>query len=202
MLAEDFHKLLRSRRSVRKFDDRKISAGILNRILESAIWAANSHNRQAWAFVHLESMQSRQAIVDAMNPHYVEALKEEGLSIIEAERAASKKNGRIITAPVAILLCLDNSRLDNFSSELRSQGEKTIATQSLALAGGNILNTAHAEGLGAVWVCAPLFKPVEVGQALKLEAHLEPQAIILLGYPAMPPKQKTRRKLDQVVIKR
>jgi nitroreductase len=92
--------------------------------------------------------------------------------------------------------------LDSYSEELRNQGEKTIATQSLALAGGNILNSAHAEGLGAVWVCAPLFKPVEVSQALKLEAHLEAQAIILLGFPAMQPKQKTRRKLDQVVIKR
>lgn len=200
--AEEAHRFLRSRRSVRAFQPREIPADLVERILESATWAPNSHNRQAWAFVQLSSEQSRKALVEALSPHYVEALVDEGFAAQEAQATARSKNQRILDAPEAILVCLDTSRLDSYDDGSRDAGEKTIGQQSVALAGGQMLLAAHAEGLGAVWVCAPLFRPREVGEALDLAPELEAQAIILIGYPQEPPKTKGRRPLNEVVIKR
>ncbi len=59
-----------------------------------------------------------------------------------------------------------------------------MAVQSVALAAQNMLLMAHAEGLGACWMCAPLFCPDVVRAALALPADWEAQALLTLGYPA------------------
>ena len=56
--------------------------------------------------------------------------------------------------------------------------------QSVALAAQNMLLTAHAEGLGACWMCAPLFCPDVVRAELSLPDDWLAQGLITLGYPA------------------
>lgn len=72
-----------------------------------------------------------------------------------------------------------------------------MAVQSVAMAGQNLLLAAHAHGLGACWMCAPLFCPDVVRSALSLPIDWEPQGLITLGNPAQS-RSKTRRKLDDV----
>ncbi len=57
---------------------------------------------------------------------------------------------------------------------------------------------AHAEGLGACWVCAPLFAPEEVRAELALPLDWQPQGVVTLGYPAEE-KEKTRASLEERV---
>ena len=64
-----------------------------------------------------------------------------------------------------------------------------MAVQSVALACQNLLLAAHAAGLGACWMCAPLFVPALVRQVLDLPEAWQPQALLTLGYPA---EAKTR----------
>jgi nitroreductase len=73
--------------------------------------------------------------------------------------------------------------MDRYPDPKRRRAEWTMATQSLALAGQNLLLAAHAEGLGACWLCAPLFCPEVVRAALGLPEDWEPQAFISLGWP-------------------
>ena len=51
-----------------------------------------------------------------------------------------------------------------------------MAVQSTAMAVQNMLLLAHAEGLAACWMCAPLFCPDTVRAALDLPADWQPQA--------------------------
>ena len=62
--------------------------------------------------------------------------------------------------------------------------EWTMAVQSTALACQNLLLAAHQAGLGACWMCAPLFCPDVVRDALTLSEDWEPQGLITVGYPA------------------
>jgi nitroreductase len=55
-----------------------------------------------------------------------------------------------------------------------------------------MLLLAHAEGLAACWMCAPLFCPDIVRMALALPADWEPQALVTLGYPAAPGRPRER----------
>ncbi len=52
------------------------------------------------------------------------------------------------------------------------------------MAGQNILLAAHDIGLSACWMCAPLFCPDVVKDALILPDDWQPQALLTMGYPA------------------
>ena len=67
------------------------------------------------------------------------------------------------------------------------------------MAAQNLLLLAHAEGLGACWLCAPLFVPQLVVQTLGLPADWEPLGLITLGWPAET-KAKTRQPLESKVV--
>ena len=74
-----------------------------------------------------------------------------------------------------------------------------MAAQSTALAAQNLLLAAHDAGLGACWMCAPLFCPDVVSTQLDLPADWEPQALLTLGYPDEQ-KQSTRQPLETRVV--
>jgi nitroreductase len=50
-----------------------------------------------------------------------------------------------------------------------------------------------------VWICAPLFAPERVREALDLPPNWMPQGMISLGYPAEEPKDKAMKQLNEVV---
>jgi len=74
--------------------------------------------------------------------------------------------------------------MDYYPDERRQQAERVMAGQSVALAAQNVLLAAFAEGLGACWMCAPLFCPDAVRAVLSLPDDWEAQALLTMGYPA------------------
>ncbi|MEZ4593785.1 MAG: nitroreductase family protein [Chloroflexota bacterium] len=56
--------------------------------------------------------------------------------------------------------------------------------ESVAMAAQTLWLTAHAAGLGACWLCAPLFVPELVVETLQLPLDWEPQGLLTLGWPA------------------
>lgn len=198
MVKEEIHSFLRSRRSVRKFKKAPIPREVVQRILATATWAPSAHNRQPWRLIVLETQDSKQALLNAMLPRFQADMLADGLSPEEAEIRLQRSRNRIWEAPLAILLCMDPEALDRYPDPTRQSAEQTMGTQSVSLFGGTLLLAAHAEGLGAVWICAPLFAPDAVIDALKLPATWEPQGLILLGYPVENPSPRPRRDIDEV----
>ena len=89
--------------------------------------------------------------------------------------------------------------MDVYTDEKRSQNEYLMAVQSVAMAGQNILLAAYDVGLSACWMCAPLFCPDVVKDALALPDDWQPQALLTMGYPAET-REKTRKPLKESVI--
>ncbi|MFM8320851.1 MAG: nitroreductase family protein [Chloroflexota bacterium] len=190
---------LAGRRSVRRFLPRPLAPGMLAQLLETAALAPSAHNRQPWRFAALESAAARRALADALAGPFRRDLLADGLPEPEAEARVQRSQQRISQAPAAVLLCLDQAGLDRYPGARRQAAEDLMGAQSLALAGGWLLLAAHALGLGAVWICAPLFAPDAARAALDLPAGWQPQALILLGYPARRPPARPRKPLHQVV---
>jgi nitroreductase len=92
--------------------------------------------------------------------------------------------------------------MDSYPDTRRKKAEYTMAVQSVAMAVQNLLLAAHAEGLGACWMCAPLFCPEAVREALALSEDWEAQAVITLGAPAGAGtlRAASRRSLAEVAI--
>jgi F420 biosynthesis protein FbiB-like protein len=172
-----------------------VERDLIQRLLTAATWAPSAHNRQPWRFAVIEDHEGKARLADAMNAVLRAALAADGLPPDQIKAHAAHRRARLTGAPVLILLCMTMTDMHNYPDEKRRRAEWVMATQSLALAGQNLLLAAHAEGLGACWLCAPLFCPDVVRDTLGLPPDWEPQAFISLGWPAETPA-KDREPLD------
>lgn len=197
---QGFLEFLRTRRSVRRFTPDPVPIERINQLLEAAILAPSAHNRQPWRFAVIADAQIRQRLADAMGEELYRDLLTDGVENIEARRQVDRSRDRIVSAPLAILICLDLFSADPYPDESRQRAEFLMGVQSVALAGGTLLLAAHAEGLGAVWMCAPLFTPEIVRKVLDLPVSWDPQGLILLGYPATKPSPRLRHAIEDVAL--
>jgi F420 biosynthesis protein FbiB-like protein len=189
------YKLIRERRSIRRYTHRPVERALIKRLLDAAHWAPSAHNRQPWRFAVIESAEAKERLADAMNSRLRADLAADGLPTDQIEAQAVRRRKRVTRALVLLLLCVTLTDMHHYPDEKRRRAEWTMATQSLALAGQNLLLAAHAEGLGACWLCAPLFCADVVRETLDLPPDWEPQAFISLGWPGESP-QKDRELLN------
>jgi coenzyme F420-0:L-glutamate ligase/coenzyme F420-1:gamma-L-glutamate ligase len=189
---------LRSRRSVRRFLPQPVDAQLLERLLETATWAPSAHNRQPWRFAVLTTAVAKTLLAREMAADFRRDLLSDGLSSEEADRLVARSRNRIMESPVVVLLCLDPTVGDTYPDPGRQQAEYIMGVQGVAMSGSTLLLAAHAEGLGGVWVCSPLFAKETVRKALDLPDSWEPQGMLLLGYPAVVPEPRSRRPLEEV----
>lgn len=189
------YQLVRERRSIRRYADRPVKRATIERLLAAAAWAPSAHNRQPWRFVVIEDDDTKQRLASAMNANLRADLAADGLPASQIEAHADRRRTRLTRAPILILLCMTMVDMHDYPDDRRRRAEWTMATQSVALAAQNLLLATHAEGLGACWLCAPLFCPDIVRDTLGLPEDWEPQAFISLGWPAESPTRE-REPLD------
>ncbi len=196
--SKQLHEFFRSRRSVRRFLREPIPLHIVKRILETATYAPSAHNRQPWRFILLEEKKTE--FVLQLGERYRWDLLENGYQESDVNALVNRSQQRILNAPMVILVCLDIACGDKYPDSSRQQAEFLMGVQGVAMAGALILLAAHAEGLGGVWMCAPLFAPEIVKDVLELPWSWLPQGLILLGYPEEVPPTPPRRALDEVML--
>lgn len=186
------------RRSLRRYTPDPVPDPVIEDILSAAVYAPSAHNRQPWRFVITREPTTQDHLARAMGDRLRRDLTADDVpsEIIEADVARSYD--RITSAPVLITLCLSMVEMDSYPDSRRSHLEWVMAVQSVAMAGQNLLLAAHAYGLGACWMCAPLFCPDVVSAALTLPEDWQPQGMVTLGYPAQE-RAKTRKPLREVV---
>jgi len=64
-----------------------------------------------------------------------------------------------------------------------------------------MLLMAYDLGLDAGWMCAPLFCPEVVCEALELDRRLIPHALITVGYAAADPLRRERLPLSTLIVR-
>jgi len=184
MEAEALLALMQARRSIRCYSERPVSPAALERLLEAARWAPSAHNRQPWRFAVLVEPEPRLRLAQAMGERFCRDLLADGLAADEVERQVARSVARIGGAPAVIVVFLSMADMDRHPDARRQGYEREMAAQSVALAVQNMLLMAHAQGLGACWLCAPLFCPEVVRETLELPPDWEALALLTVGYPA------------------
>jgi coenzyme F420-0:L-glutamate ligase/coenzyme F420-1:gamma-L-glutamate ligase len=180
--------IITSRRSIRRYTDRPVPVEVLRRLLEAARWAPSAHNSQPWRFVVITDPAKRATLASAMGERFRADLAADNMPADQIEQRITRSYRRISGAPALIMLCLSMADLDQYPDDYRQQAERIMAMQSVALAAQNLWLAAHDEGLGICWLCAPLFCPDVVRDALALPDDWEAQALLTMGYPAEQPK--------------
>lgn len=189
---------LKRRRSIRRYTAAPIHETAIMRLIEAAITAPSAHNRQPWRFVLLKDA-AKTRLAQAMAKRLREDRTRDGHDPTIIDQDAARSITRITSAPAAILVCLSMEDMDVYPDRRRAAAERQMAVQSTAMAMQNILLAAHAEGLGASIMCAPLFCADTVRDVLSLSAAWEPQALITLGYPANSGRPYRRHPIQDVV---
>ena len=193
--------LLRGRRSVRKFQDRPVPRELIEQILEAARWAPSPHGRQPWRFIVLTRPELKNLLADRMGETWRHNLQMDGQDSGVVNLRLDKSRQRILNAPVIILPCLYLEDLDRYPDERRQADETTMAIQSIGAAIQNMLLMAYDLGLDAGWMCAPLFCPEIVCDALNLDTRLIPQAMLTVGYAAADPQRRERLPLSNLIVR-
>jgi coenzyme F420-0:L-glutamate ligase/coenzyme F420-1:gamma-L-glutamate ligase len=194
--------LIRTRRSIRRYTDQPVPSQLIDQLLEAAIWAPSAHNRQPWRFVVIETANVKALLADRMGERLRTERLRDGDPIDAIERDVSRSRERIVSAPVVIVACLSMQDMDRYLDERRNALERAMAMQGVAASIQNLLLTAHDLGLGACWMCAPLFAPDVVREVLNLPDDWEAQALITIGYPADDGKPKERVDFRKITIYR
>ncbi|MEZ4745442.1 MAG: nitroreductase family protein [Calditrichia bacterium] len=150
--------LIKSRRSLRSFADKPVSATTISTIFEAARWAPSSRNEQPWRFLVATKNQPEayQKILDALN-----------LSNREwAQRA-----------PV-LILTIAKKAFDH------NNAPNAHAWHDVGLAIGNV--NIQATAMGLVLHQMGGFNPNVAIENFRIPENFEPVTIIAMGYPGDP----------------
>jgi len=169
--------IVKSRRSVRRYQDKDIPEEILNKLLEAARWAPSWANTQCWNFVVVKDMDIKKKIQAAMSSRNPSSLA-------------------VVKAPVLLVVCGRLKKSGYYNDQYPTKFgdwfmyDLGLATQNLCLA-------AHDSGLGTVIV--GLFDHDKVGQIIKLPKEHEVLVLIPVGYPDHEPSPPKRYELQEFV---
>ena len=143
-----------ARRSIRRYRADPLPAGTIERLIDAARFAPSAHNRQPWRFFVLQAAEDKARLADAMGDRLRVDRLADGDDPQAIDKDVANSRARIVAAPAVIAVCFTLADMDRYADARRAEAERLMAVQSTAMAAQNLLLLAHAEGLGACWMCA------------------------------------------------
>ena len=187
MLSYELEKVIKGRRSIRKWKDEQIPMSYLRKAVELATWAPNGGNYQSWYFVIVDNNEVIDEMADA-----VQSVADRLASWPESEQykeqiTRSQKNAALFrNAPacVAVFAGRYQSALDKLLMSRRDSCDEAkrildcrhfapTAIQGTAAAVQNMLLAFHDMNLGAVWLGAPLIAKREIESILGIKENMD-----------------------------
>jgi coenzyme F420-0:L-glutamate ligase / coenzyme F420-1:gamma-L-glutamate ligase len=193
----ELHHFLRTRRSIRRFKPDPVPALVVDRILATATFAPSAHNLQPWRFVRIQSSSAKKKLGATLTGKMRTDMGAEGADPAQITNRVEISLRRIDEAPVIILLCRDKAAIRKEEPK-----EEIMGIQSVALVGLQLMLATHAEGLGANWICWPLYAQQEIIDTLDLSRNWQPEAMFFLGYADEEPKDTDRKSVMELHISR
>lgn len=162
-------KIIKERRSVRRYRSEPIPEEALLRVLDAARFSPSGKNLQPWKFIVVKDKTLKRHLAEA-----------------------SQRQFFIAEAPVIIVACgfpdRCYSRMGNYMKSWPV--DVSIAVEHLIL-------QAQEEGLGTCWVGA--FEEGEVKSLLHVPDGVRVLALTPLGYPDENPVPRKRKSLEEIV---
>jgi F420 biosynthesis protein FbiB-like protein len=199
-MNDELHAFLRTRRSVRRYKPDLIPAPVIKRILTTAAHAPSAYNNQPWRFVVVTDPAAKARLGEAIADRFRREMTADGATEADIRGRVERTIRRANEPPLIIVLCRDVTIVKKQPDEFRQHADATMAVQSEAMAGLQLLLAVHAEGLGGCWICWPLFTPEETRAALELTETWEPQGMIFIGQPDETPNPKELKSLDTITV--
>ncbi|WP_144544012.1 5,6-dimethylbenzimidazole synthase [Cytobacillus oceanisediminis] len=181
---EAIYKVISTRRDIRNFLPDPVPKEAVSRILEAAHYAPSVGFMQPWNFILIESNELKKRLAWAADKER-RALAIHYEDDDRAEKFLSLKVEGIKDAPLTICVTCDPSRGGAHVLGRNSIPETDIMSTACAIQ--NMWLAACAEGLAMGWVS--FYKKADIRDILEIPLHIDPIAIISIGYTDEYPKQ-------------
>ncbi len=172
-----------ARRSIRSFTDEPVALEVLDGLVEAACSAPAPHHSRPWRFVVVHTDAAKQQLATGMGERWRADLGADGMDPSRIDELVMRSYGKIINAPALVLGCLTWDGLDRYPDADRQRAEWGMALLSLGAAVENLMLAAAAAELASCWVAAPIFCPEAARDALSLDEHWLPHALVMVGHP-------------------
>lgn len=158
----EFEKVVRARRSIRKFSDAEVPDKLVKSLIECAVLAPSSMNGQPWRFIVVRNDDIKKRLAE---------IKDKYCPSEKREYPA----GFLVKAPVLVITCVDRAKAYDRGIE-----SAVLATAHLLLAAAN-------NGLTGVYMSAYKTGAPEVADEIRkilgLPEDIDPITILPIGYP-------------------
>ncbi|MGO8872279.1 MAG: nitroreductase family protein [Acidimicrobiales bacterium] len=208
---------LRTTGAVRDFLDRDVADEVLYRVLDTARFAPNGGNRQAWRVVVVKDPRLRRGLRDAYLPGWYEYLAQVAAGLtpwavvtdreLEARsldaapdiaRSASDGPGGFAEhfdeVPAMLVLLADLSRLATVDRD--ADHYTLVGGASIYPFAWSILLTARAEGLAGVMTTMVVRDEGSVKDLLGVPDTVSVAGVLALGYPRHQPTRLRRQPVE------
>ena len=174
---------IKTRRSIRRFQDKPVEDGKLQKIFEAMQQAPSWANMQCWRFIIVKDPETKKKISEYS---YVEKI------FAPMGYKANPSQKGLSEAPVVLIACADPSQ----SGQIR--GQEYYLTD-IGIASQNLMLAARAEGLGTVMV--GLYDEDKIRELLTVPDSIRVVGLFPLGYPRDEKKEGPPRKpLEEIVF--
>jgi nitroreductase len=167
----EFFNVVKSRQSVRMYQDRSVEEEKLRTILETAASAPSAGNLQSYEIYVARRAGDRKALAQA-------ALGQEFMA----------------GAPIALVFCANPGRA---RPKYGQRGTELYALQDATIACTYAMTAATALGLASVWIGA--FREDQVRRAIHVQEEVRPVAILAIGYAGEKPALTPRREFIDLI---
>ncbi len=175
--------VIRTRRTIRDFDDRPVPREMLDQIVEAATWAPNHRHTEPWRFKILEKDgDARKKVAELTYEwtwNYVKNPNPE-------RRASSSAAARDEVMDVPILMLVYSIPGNNEEVTEENFSATCCAAQNMML-------MAHAIGLAVGWSTGRVCKNEEVHKAIGAEPDWAVVGAFFIGFPMTQPEAERRR---------
>ncbi len=162
-------RIIKERRSVRRYKPDPIPPEALLRVLEAARFSPSGKNLQPWKFILVRDSQVKRRLAEA-----------------------SVGQSFIAGAPIVVVAC-------GFPDECYSRMGNYMKSWpvDVAIALEHLILQAQEEGLGTCWIGA--FEEKEVKRILQIPDNVKVLALTPLGFPDEKPSSRGRKSLNEIV---
>ena len=213
METEELTRLIKSRRSIRLFQDKPVPEGLLMQAIETATWAPNGANAQNWRFFIVLDKKVINSISDVIQAGMKTILSWPEMANVgpAGSRPGNPQPGNPLgTAPALIVVAavrslnpMVDAMVKRATTDLKAkemlEGLRAAASgvQSTSAAVAYLMLVLHQLGLGSLWMAGPMQAKADIEKILEIPAGMDVVTLVPVGYPAENPT-KDRKPVSEV----
>ena len=181
-MTQDIREYFPNRRTIRRYSDREVPAGLIDRLLLEASHAPTTGNMQLYSVIETRDKEGLRRLAPAhFNQPQVEGCQ------------------------VALTFCADFNRFSRWCGERRAEPcydnlQSLTAAVIDTVAFAQQFNTlAELNGLGVCWLGTTTYNAKEIADALSLPELVVPIITLTVGYPADNGEDVGRLPLEAII---